>query len=150
MTECNCLLSSQPCRVHDRKPEQPQGDVIERMHRAYWWRGGTSDYRLVDLGERMTAAAKVLLDEAMGPVTPDEIVTANVEVPQECGLSSIVNHVLRSRRARILPAKPDAAVEAVRALIDEHFATWREDVSAKRRETVEKIVAAVDKARGRG
>ncbi len=45
---------------HEHKPEQPQGDVIERMMDAY----ASCAYRTNERDHRngMTAAAKVLLD----------------------------------------------------------------------------------------
>ena len=118
------------------KPKQPQGDVIERMIDVYNATDGI-------MREIMTVVAKVCTDDRDAQW---ERAVEYVWNRPHYGLEYFLQEV----RARILSAKPDAAVEAVRALIDEHFATWREDVSAKRRETVEKIVAAVDKARGRG
>lgn len=96
---------------------QPQRDVIERMliadfktrnaMNSYPKPGQTGQYRKECI-EGMTAAAKVLLDEALGPVTEDEWYLFSERVPTQGGYMDMVlpagaTKLLSARRARLLP-----------------------------------------------
>ena len=94
--------------AEDRTPEQPQGDVketdtIERMIRAF---DGAKDQDYNGSpSERywcMTAAAKVLLDEALGSAEPNETEawSKKYAIP-ELAVVQIISAYQESRRARI-------------------------------------------------
>jgi hypothetical protein len=114
-------------------PREPQGDVIERMLRAF-----NDNWSKHTWEERMAAAAKVLADEAL--------VLVAEYLDTQCGYStSGQEHACNWIRARLLTeSMPDAAVELAQMMMDAgHSAT--SIVAAIRAADV----AAADKAGGR-
>jgi hypothetical protein len=85
------------------------------------------------------------LDETLGPVTDEEAVIACNDY-RECSLSvedSIefaVNSLINNRRARLSPAPPDRAVEAIQAMLIDWYRNEEKEIDAA------KIVAAVRQA----
>jgi hypothetical protein len=108
-------------------PTQPQGDVIERMldaadsvHSLDTWRSYCADDR-TRFYKAMTAAAKVLLDEALGPVTGGErqVLDASwdrhveIEKFSRDRACTVFGELIAARRARLMPeSKPDPAERA--------------------------------------
>ncbi len=105
-------------------------DVIERMSKAFFAKAGRAPYASWPGGlddpidhTSMTAAARVLLDEALGPVTDEERKKFDRTYYGEsdsgllAALSAVVD-MLASRRARLLPESKDAAVEQAQGMFD--------------------------------
>jgi hypothetical protein len=95
-----------PVLVGDSKPEA-QGDVVGKeteMIQAFNNADPSSLPILIDQRNirRMTAALRVALDEALGPVTEDEWHEANLGTLGWA--KDAMNSILASRRARLLPS----------------------------------------------
>jgi hypothetical protein len=119
-----------------RRAEQ-QGDVIEQMLIAFH-DGGPSAAGINRHIERMTAAARVLIDEVEKAINDEGERISWQGFGAETTFAKAV-------RARILPeSKPDAAVDAVTGMIE------RFDDIADPAQMAREIVAAVDKARRNG
>jgi len=115
-------------------PTQPQGDVIERMAiaaftrfhevRACLTKGGYAPWPGVaeavrnDWRDSAEAAAKVLLDEALGPVTDEETnqFASVIAIPKDKRkpLMAALDWMFAARRARLLPESKRTAEERVK------------------------------------
>ena len=134
--ECNCLLSSQPCNVHDKRQPaaaQPVEDVVnypkEVFCGAVWaafQKAAQLGYGLIDQVEAAAQAARkgyVKLEEALGPMTEDEVRRwPTMKRPEDCwydlSLNQKMNVLLEDRRARLAPKpSPDPIQEVIATAI---------------------------------
>jgi hypothetical protein len=106
--------------TRDHQPEQ-QGDVIARMldagdlsHGEDSWRSYCAEDQ-AQFRKAMTAAARVLLDEALGPVTGEE---ARQLWCSDQHVISFANKVIAARRARILTESKPRIPEALRTVYE--------------------------------
>jgi len=156
--DCRCSKRG----TEHETPDQPQGDVIGKMCDEY----AKCAYRTNERDHRngMTAAAKVCTDDR--DAQWEKALTeahAHYLTPEVKEVFDVVwlRGLIASARARILPAKPDAAVEAVKYALDPQKCPHRWSVKDDKT-TMERVVycelcgweysrtvAAVDKAGGR-
>ena len=81
-------------------------DVIEKMMSEYTLRASNHPSIHEQHRTGMTAAARVLLDEALGPVTDVDRRVADYPIQWN---TEDINDMLDNRRARLLPKSKDAA-----------------------------------------
>jgi hypothetical protein len=103
---------------------QPAPDVIERMLKAYWG----SDFSLMNgkSVERMAAAAQVLVDEALGPMTNEDKVrmwevftSLDSDYDRDSQLFKTVNNFLANRRALAAKPQQETREQQVTAILQE-------------------------------
>jgi hypothetical protein len=132
--DTGCEVNAEDCTCGYRYQIQLQTE--QEMHKAWRKRGEEAEVE----NERL----KVLLDEALGNPTQDEMLRHEAPWGHSCG-DSALRDFLASRRSRILPESkqertPDAAVEAASDVLNK-YGYVRRDVDAER--FAAEIVAAV-------